>query len=259
MTALVTGATAGIGRAFAELLAEQGHDLVVVARDRGRLAEVAAQLTAAHGRAVEVLPADLSERSGMALVEQRCAALTSPLTVLVNNAGSGMRESFTGNDRDREQAQLDLLVTAPLRLSHAALPGMIARGEGYLVNVGSVAAWMASGTYSAAKAWLTVFTESLAGELAGTGVKATVLAPGYTRTEFHARAGMRLSGVPGWLWCDPMTVARTGWRDVQRGRVISVPGAQYRALSLLVRGLPRPIVRSLSTARPGAQRRRQSD
>ncbi|MBU6148075.1 MAG: SDR family NAD(P)-dependent oxidoreductase [Actinomycetales bacterium] len=252
--ALITGATAGIGRAFAEVLAEAGHDLTLVARDADRLRTVAADLTGRHSCAVTVIAADLSGRAGMAVVERHCA--DHPLSVLVNNAGSGMRESFVHNDRQREQESLDLLVTAPLRLTHAALPHMIERRQGSIINVGSVAAWLASGTYSAAKAWLTVFTESLATDLAGTGVHATVVAPGYTRTEFHARAGMRLGGVPGWMWLDPMTVARTGWADVQAGRVVSIPGLQYRLLATLVRTLPRPIVRSMSAARPGVQRRR---
>lgn len=250
--ALITGATAGIGRAFAEVLAEAGHDLTLVARDADRLRAVATDLTGRHGCAVAVIAADLSSRAGTAVVEHHCA--DHPPAVLVNNAGSGMRETFAGNDRQREQESLDLLVTAPMRLTHAVLPDMLARGHGSIINVGSVAAWLASGTYSAAKAWLTVFTESLATDLTGTGVHATVVAPGYTRTEFHARAGMRLSGVPGWMWLDPMTVARTGWADAQAGRVVSVPGWHYRLLATALRTLPRPIIRSMSAARPGVRR-----
>lgn len=254
--ALVTGATAGLGRGFAELLSAQGHDLILVARTAQRLEQVAAEIREQLGVAVEVLPADLGDTEQRARVEQRLAV--APVDVLVNNAGFGIKHQFVGGNVADEQSLIDVLVTAPMRLCHAAVPGMIERGSGVVVNVSSVAAWAPGSSYSAAKAWVTTFTEGLVGELAGTGVTATALCPGFVRTEFHDRAHMDLSGVPGWLWLDVDQVVREGLADARKGRVISVPGRQYQALSLLAQYAPRPVVRFVTAPgrRPGRGRGR---
>ena len=247
--ALVTGATAGIGAGFVEALGQRGDDLILVARDEQRL-EALAQRWRAAGRDVEVLVADLSERTGMARVEQRLADSENPVDVLVNNAGFGLVQSFVGGDLAAEQAMLDVLVTAVLRLTHAAVPGMVERRRGRIINVSSVAGWIPGGTYSAAKAWVTSFTEGLALDLEGTGVHVVAVCPGYTRTEFHDRAGMRMGGVPDWMWQSVDDVVAQALRDADRGRVISVAGPLYRGLGVASRHLPRPLVRRVTGRRP---------
>lgn len=244
-TALITGASAGIGLAFSERLAAEGLDLVLVARNREKLAEVADRLTAAHGNSVEVLTADLSIRADVDRVGNRLADPAQPIEILVNNAGFGVNEEFIGGDLDAEQQLLDVLVTAPMRLSHAVLPGMVERGSGAVINVSSIAGWMANGTYSAAKAWVTTFTESLSRDLAGTGVQAVAVCPGLTHTEFHDRAEMRVDHAPEWLWLDAEEVVERALRDAGRGKAISVAGGQYRLISLITQYAPRPLVRRI--------------
>ena len=251
-TALITGATSGIGLAFARTLARRGHDLVLVARDRERLDVVAAELRG-HRVEVEVLAADLADRSQMAMVEERLRA--KPVEILVNNAGFGVPQRFSTGDLDAEQQMLDVLVTAVMRLTHAALPGMVARGSGAVLNVSSVAGWITGGTYSAAKAWVTVFSESLSIELAGTGVHVTAVCPGYTHTEFHQRASMEMDSVPEWMWLDTQDVVDRALVDVRKGRPVSVAGTQYKALSLAAQYLPRPLVRAIGSRRAGGQAR----
>jgi short-subunit dehydrogenase len=241
--AVITGATAGIGYEFAAALAARGHDLVLVARDQARLAVTAERLRSAHRISVDITAADLSDRSGMAIVEALLADADRPVEILVNNAGFSTHQSFADGDLVAEQRMLDVLVTAVMRLTHAALPGMIARGSGAVLNVSSVAGWLPGGTYSAAKAWVTTFSESLSGELRGTGVHVTAVCPGYTHTEFHQRAQMDVSGVREWMWLDARDVVAKALADVRRGREVSVAGRQYRALSVLARHLPRGVVR----------------
>ena len=237
-TALVTGASAGLGRAFARHLAEQGHDLVLVARDRRRLEECAALLRGGHGVDVEVLPADLSVRADLDRVAERLRDGARPVDVLVANAGEAVRGSFVGGDLAVEERALDVLVRAVLVLAHAAAPGMVERRRGAIVTVSSVAALLPGGTYSAAKAWVLTFSRSLALELAGTGVTVTSLAPGYVRTEFHRRAGIDAGGVPRWAWLDADRVVADCLADVARGRAVRVPGRLYRAAFVLLRVLP---------------------
>jgi hypothetical protein len=144
---------------------------------------------------------------------------------------------------------LDVLVTAVMRLTHAALPGMVARGTGGVINVSSVAGFIAGGSYSAAKSWVTVFSESVDRQVADTGVTVMALCPGFTHTEFHERGGMDVSHLPDWLWLDAPDLVRAALADFRRGRVVSVPGAQYKAITTLTRVLPRPLVRRLSGVR----------
>jgi short-subunit dehydrogenase len=246
MTALITGATAGIGRAFVDVLAAEGQDLVVVARDAVRLHQVAGEITETYGVGVEVLPADLATDAGCADVMARLTDPRSPVDILVNNAGFGLNQAFIGGDLAAEERLLDVLARATLRLTHAALPAMLARGSGTVINVSSVAGWVPAGTYGAAKAWVTAFTEGLAGELAGTGVTATALCPGFTRTEFHDRAGMGVEAIPGWAWLDAHRVASEGLADARSGRPVSVPSTRYSAASLVAKYVPRPIVRRVT-------------
>ena len=243
-TALVTGATAGIGREFAQQLAARGDDLVLVARDVERLEELAAELRRTRGIQVEILPADLSDRAATARVAERLADPDRPVDVLVNNAGFGMKQSFLVNDLADEEGMFDVLCRAVLVLSHAAGRAMKSRGRGQIINVSSVAGWIASGTYSAAKSWVTVFTEGLAGELAGSGVTVTALCPGFVRTEFHQRAQIRDDAFPDALWLEAPMLVRQCLEDARAGKVISVPSLTYKALSVALKVVPRALVRS---------------
>jgi uncharacterized protein len=237
-TALVTGASAGIGNAFARRLAAQGHDLVLVARDATRLEELATVLRRAHQVDVEVLPADLTDRDGLSAVADRLRDGDRPVDLLVNNAGGGIAGTFVGGDLAAEERSLDLLVRAVLVLTHAAVPGMVARARGAVVVVSSVAGFLPGGTYSAAKAWATSFTTSLILELLGTGVTATALCPGYVRTEFHGRAGIPTDTIPGWAWLDADRLVADCLADVARGRAVSIPSRRYRVAVALLRHMP---------------------
>ena len=242
-TALVTGATAGIGFSYAQLLANEGFDLVLVARDLPRLNKVAKELAKAYGIKAETLKADLTKPSQLAKVERRLASNSKPIEVLINNAGFGIKDSFVDSALVKEQELLDVLVTAPMRLTHSVLPQMLKRDSGVIVNVSSVASFIAGGTYSAAKSYLTVFSEYLHTELRDTNIKVSALCPGFTRTEFHARGKMKMTGLPNYMWLTTDQVVRKSWRDVKAGKVICIPGLQYLILCTIARIAPRPIVR----------------
>jgi len=244
-TALVTGATAGIGAAYAKRLANEGFDLILVARDKKRLLDASKSLSKEFGVKTEILVADLTKSSQLAKVEKRLASKVMPVEVLINNAGFGINKSFLESNRESEQELLDVLVTAPMRLTHAVLPVMKERNLGTVVNVSSVASWIAGGTYSAAKSYLTVFTESLHTELRGTKVNISALCPGFTRTEFHQRGRMKMSGLPNFMWLSADKVVAKSWRAAKSGKAISVPGWQYLILSSISRFGPRPLVRRI--------------
>lgn len=246
--ALVTGGTSGIGATFARQLAGQGHDLVLVARDRARLEEMAHELRG-MGREVEVLPADLAERADVARVVARLEDDARPIDVLVNNAGFGMHSRSSDADSARHDMAFEVMMRAVRELSAAAARSMRARGTGRIINVSSTAGFitMASG-YSAVKAWVTVFSEGLANELHGTGVTVTALCPGWVHTEFHDRAGISKGGIPSWMWLDADDLVRAALRDAGRGKVISIPSVRYKVLMWVVRHLPRSAVRAISRA-----------
>jgi len=243
--ALVTGATAGIGAAFAELLARESHDLVIVARDLPRLNARAEEWRARYNIEVEVIQADLSRDEDIRRLELRLQNLSRPVDVLINNAGFGINKSFTTSDIAEEIALLDVLVTAPMRLMHAVLPRMKERNSGVIINVSSVAGWIAGGTYSAAKSYLTVLSESLHTELRGTNVKVHALCPGFTRTEFHQRGKMKMGAVPKSFWLSADQVVADAWKSAVAGKALSIPGRQYKVLSFISRFAPRPLVRKV--------------
>lgn len=246
MTALITGASAGIGESYAKQLAAAGSNLVLVARDLTRLENLATDLRSAHGVEVEVLQADLSDRTQLDKVCVRAAG--EDIDLVVNNAGFGIKQPFVGGTIEAEQNLLDVLVTAVMRITHAALPGMIARDRGGVINVSSIAGWMSSGTYSSAKAWVTSFSEALATLHRKSNVHVMALCPGFTRTEFHSRANMEIETIPNWMWLDVDVVVSKSLKDLKNGKAISVPGMQYKFFSFFAQYLPRPIVRRLSVA-----------
>ena len=253
--ALITGASSGIGEEFAHQLAQQRYDLVLTARGTEQMERLAAKLREKHGVQVQVLTADLSQRGGMAVVEQRLLSDEDPIDLLVNNAGFGTTAPFVGGHVQHEQEMLDVLVTAVMRLTHAALPGMVRRRRGGVIIVSSVAGWMPSGTYSAAKAWATTFAESLAGEVRRAGVRVMALCPGYTVTKFHERANIAREAVPSFMWLSSESVVRSALRDFRAGRPVSTPSVRYKSLGLLMRSVPRWVMRAANVGLSGQRRR----
>lgn len=243
--ALITGATAGIGAQYARLLAQKRFDLILVARDKQRLSATAKELSKKFGVKVDLLPADLTKPIQLEKVRKRLSNTKKPIDVLINNAGFGINKSFLDSEINAEQALLDVLVTAPMRLTHAVLPVMLERDSGIIVNVSSVASWIAGGSYSAAKSYLTVLTESLHTELRSTNVKISALCPGFTRTEFHQRGRMKMKGLPNFMWLSAEKVVQKSWQDVNARKVISIPGWQYLLLSSISRFGPRPMIRRI--------------
>lgn len=254
-TALITGGTSGIGAAFADALASRGLNLVLVARDATRLEETAAELHGRYRVEVETIAADLSDRAQVDLIAERIASQERPIGVLINNAGFSVKGSVSEPDFDLLDAGFDVMCRAVLVLSSAAARTMTARGEGWILNVSSVAGTVTMGPYSAIKAWTTTFTESLAVELKGSGVRVTALLPGWVRTEFHARAGISGSSIPNWLWLRTDTLVEEALKDMIGGKVISVPTFRYKALTGLVKIAPRPIIHTASKLLNGARSR----
>jgi short-subunit dehydrogenase len=252
-TALVTGPTAGIGRAFAEKLAVEGYDLVLVARDEARLKEVATEITRLHGVGCEVLAADLTDPADLARVEERFG--TGPIEVLVNNAGFGQNKPFWANSIEAEENQLDLLVRVVLRLTHAAVLPMIERASGAVINVSSVSGYLQRNIYSAHKAWVTSFSAGLAVELHAKGVAVMALCPGFVHTEFHDRMGMDKSLIPSFLWLDATDLVDEAWQDLMRGKAVSIPSRRYKLIVAVAKLVPRALIARISTIGLDGRRR----
>lgn len=245
-TALITGASSGFGAAFARRLAVEGYDLVLVARDEQRLASLGAELSSRHGVAVTPLPADLSTDDGCAAVEKR---LAEGVEMLVNNAGLSLNTSFVRSTVEAETRLLRVNVHAVMRLALAALPSMIEHGRGDVINVSSVAGFaavMPGSTYSASKAWVTNFSESVAHSVRRHGVRVMALCPGYTHTEFHDRAGIDMSKTPEWMWLQVDRVVADALRDLRRGKVVSVPDWKYKVTVFGMRHLPRGLLQAVA-------------
>jgi short-subunit dehydrogenase len=241
--ALVTGATAGIGESFTRLLASEGFNIVLVARDEARLHERAQGLKDRYGADSVVIVADLATESGCAKVEEFIS--NNEIEVLINNAGFGINKAFTMSDLAKEEEVLKVLVRTPMRLMHIALPAMKARNSGVVINVSSVAGFIAGGAYSAAKSYLTVLSESLHTELSATNVKVSSLCPGFTRTEFHQRGRMKMAGLPEFMWLNSDELVAAAWKDALAGKAVSIPGWQYKLLVGIISVVPRSIVRRL--------------
>ncbi|MCU1406628.1 MAG: short-chain dehydrogenase [Glaciihabitans sp.] len=236
--ALVTGASSGLGAEFARQLAAAGHDLVLVARNEERLSTLAAQLRSRFGISVEVIVADLADAEQFATVERRVATSTSPVDVLVNNAGLGLRRPFEATDVAEESMLLEVMVAVPMKLTHAALGQMLPRRSGTVINVASVAGFVPRGSYGAAKAWILSFSRSANVAYRRRGVTVTAVAPGFVRTDFHRTMKVRTDTVPDFLWLDAASVVRLALADVARGRAVSIPTVRYKALVAVAKLLP---------------------
>jgi short-subunit dehydrogenase len=238
-TALVTGASSGIGAAFARRLAADGYDVIAVARRRSRLEQLQER-----GGASELIVADLADSADCLRVEKRLAA--GEIELLVNNAGIGVGKAFEHTSVDEEDRMLALNVRALMRLTHAAIPPMLAAGSGEIVNVGSVAAFTGAvgfGSYSASKAYVVALSESLAVRYASRGVTVMALCPGYVRTEMHDAASTPASGlVARLMWLDPEQLVDFALRDLRRGKVISTPGAVYKTAVATTKLVPRRVL-----------------
>lgn len=237
-TALITGATAGIGAEFARQLAARGSDLVIVARDAERLAAAAAALQHEFGVRVEALPADLLDPAGLAAVDRRLADDRRPIDLLVNNAGYGIRGELDENSFEVEKRHLDIHVTVPLQLTQTALRSMLARGRGRIVLIASVAAFTPRGTYSAAKAWAVMVARGANIVYRPRGVSVTAVCPGFVRTEFHERMSVSTEGIPAFLWLQAPQLVRLALRGIDRGRSVVIPTVRYRIVAALARLLP---------------------
>ncbi|WP_181275034.1 SDR family NAD(P)-dependent oxidoreductase [Brevibacterium oceani] len=238
--ALVTGASSGLGRGYARTLAAEGYDLVLVARDQERLTELADRLRTDHHTRAEVVAADLSTRDGIDAVRE--VIETETVDVLINNAGYGLRGSLLQSDLGELEDQDRVLSGTVRELSLIAAHRMRERGRGGIVNVSSLAAVTTMGQYAASKTAALVFTEALAGELAGSPVTVTAVLPGFIRTEFHDRLGVERFG-PKFIWLSVDQVVRESLRDARAGKVVSVPGRAYSLAALAAPLMPRPLMR----------------
>ncbi|MEX2253940.1 MAG: SDR family oxidoreductase [Acidimicrobiia bacterium] len=247
--AVVTGASSGIGASFARVLAARGHELVLVARNESRLADLATELEREHSTKTEVLGADLERDAGVARVAARLGDDARPVELLVNNAGFGTSGPFHTLPVEQERSEIRLNVVALVELTHAALGPMVQRGHGGVINVSSVGAYQPtplSATYGATKAFVSNFTNAIHEELRGTGVKAMVLAPGFTHTEFHVRAGITSKGMPEFLWQSADEVAEVAMRAYDRGRAVCVPGAINNVAAAFSGSMPAGVSRRVA-------------
>ncbi|MFE3648360.1 MULTISPECIES: SDR family NAD(P)-dependent oxidoreductase [unclassified Streptomyces] len=246
-TALITGASSGIGRAFAEQLARRGYDLIAVARTRSALDDLARTVRTSAGVHVETMAVDLATAGGCATVERRLTA-GEAVDFLVNSAGTVLSRPFQANDVADEATLLDLNIRAVMRLTHAALPRMIERRSGQVVNVSSFTALGIGGlatTYPASKAWVLAFTEAVARsrEVVTSGVRMMTLLPGFTATDFFDRNQLGTLNLPSWAWLSPGHVVATALSDLARGRYVSIPSRRYKCASWALRHLPHPLIR----------------
>jgi short-subunit dehydrogenase len=248
--ALITGASVGIGDCFARLLAAEGFNLVINSRNEAKLNERADFLRSTFGIEVVVLAADLANQCEK--VEQYIQS--HEIEVLINNAGFGLNQSFLSSSISDEEYVLDVLVRAPMRLMHAVLPQMRKRNSGTVINVSSTAAFIAGGHYSAAKAYLTVMSESLHTQMLPTAVNVLSLNPGFVHTEFHQRAGMKMGAIPNFMWLNGDFLVKKAWADAKKGKAISIPGWQYKLLRAIIAIAPRSTVRKMGMSLRTKQR-----
>ena len=249
---VITGGTDGIGRALVEECLLQGARVATCGRNADKLYQLQTQFP---GAALFTQVADVSVENDCRLFIERTLETFGKIDVLINNAGFGTNKAFTMSTLEIEQQLLDVLVRTPMRLMHVALPLMKARNKGIIINVSSVAGYIAGGSYSASKSYLTVLSESLNTELSSTNVKVSALCPGFTRTEFHQRGKMSMKGLPNFLWLNSDRLVEQSWRDALKGKAVSVPGWQYKLLLFIVETVPRSIVRKVGMNMRAKQRK----
>ncbi len=247
--ALITGASTGLGKEFAWVLAAEGNDLVLVARNETALTELAQELIQKANVQVEVLPADLATVTGVEKVAERLQQDNNPITLLINNAGMGLGQNFIGGQLATELNAINVMVSAVLVLTHTAVHKMLERGRGAVINVASITSLTVQGTYSAHKAWVKVFTEGLAADLRGTGVQVTAVLPGLMHTQFHQRAQVDTAQWQEWMFTDSYAVANQAIAAARRGQVIVVPSWKYKVLYGVLRHCPRFLVRRFANAK----------
>jgi len=255
LTALVTGASAGIGKAFADVFAKHGFDLILTARREERLLAVAGDLATKHRIKAEVIPADLSDPTAPGRLFAEIKVRGLKVDALINNAGYGVPGRYFGSHWDAQRAFIEVLVTAPCELAHRVLPEMVARKKGYIVNIASVAGMIPGSAghtlYAAAKSFMVQFSRSLHLEQEGTGVHVTAVCPGFTYSEFHDVTGTRaqVSKMPSYLWMNAQEVAEQGYQAVMRNKAVHVNGGVNKGIVLLAKYLPDGIGLSIMRAR----------
>ena len=240
--ALVTGATAGIGNAFANELAKRGYDLVLVARDTGRLERIRDQFSKKYSITVDVVTADLATTEGVQATSNAVTDSAKPVDLLINNAGSSLAGWFGTTDILDEVHQLDLMVRAPMVLTDAAIKSMTGRGHGQIINVASVAAFAPRGTYSAHKMWIVNLSQWANLQYADAGVTVMALCPGFVHTEFHQRMGARTDNIPRWMWLRADKLVTAALKDLDNGKAVSVPSLRYKVIATVARYMPRGLV-----------------
>ncbi len=245
-TALITGGTSGIGAAYARALAERGDHLVLVARDHTRLEATAAELRATYGVQVEVLQADLADRTHVNTVVARLESSVDPITTLINNAGFGLHADLLTSDTETDERAFDVMIRAVYLLGGAAARSMLRRGGGEIINTASSAAFITTGNYSAIKSWVLIYSEALATQLQGSNVHVTAFCPGWVHTEFHRRAEIDSSKLPSIVWIDVDKAVREALEYSRRGRVICIPTPQWKFAVALARVVPRGTIRWVS-------------
>ena len=240
--ALVTGSTSGIGKSFCELLASKGYNLITVARSVEQLNGDAVSLSTKFGIEILVQPADLSDPVEINRVSRFIQESDKNIEVLINNAGFGINMDFLESSRLQQAAMINCMIMAPMELTHVSGLKMKSRSKGFIINVSSVAGFMAGSTYCSAKSWLNVFTESIHQDFKKSGINVHSICPGFTRTDFHNRCNQDVSNVPDYFWLSSDKVARIAWEKVLEGKTMSVPTIHYKILVALHQFAPRWMV-----------------
>ena len=244
---VVTGATSGLGLAYTEILANEGRNLILIARNSLSLQDLAQRLAKRHGIAVLTFPCDLSNQESLSQLVAKLKVLE--IDILINNAGFGIYDSFESSDLENELKLINLTIIAPMTLCHELVAKIACQDAGLVINVGSIAGYLSASTYSAAKSWIKVFTEALAFEYRKLDINICCVAPGYIDTNFQNASGNSKAQIPKFLVSDPMNVAKKSLQSARKGKIVCVPALKNRCIAIFIQYAPRPLVRSLSSLR----------